>query len=256
MKRYILAPIIALFIAAIILVNPSVTAAATQYSVAITVVGTSGSPIPNASVILYDTSGMQYTGTTDSNGVATIAVPATGTYLIEVNAGNYIILDTVNVASNTSYTVDATKMKYANITSTPIAVNASVVLGAFNTVQLTQTTNITVYAPSNISITFPSEIPQTPFKYTFSKVVYNGIESNQTTVSIDMTSNYAVTAYYTRTFYLPLGSMNYWMVAILIIIIVAAIAIAWSSGARTAKTMIDQWMEENRRFVRRKEEEE
>jgi len=252
MKRY-LAPVIAVFIVALIMINPIAATAATastQYNVTITVVGADGSPLSNAAVTLYDVDGNKYEGTTDSRGQAVIAVPATGTYLIVAKA-EYYILDVVNVAGDTSYTVDASKMNYANITSTPVAVDVKVVLASFNTVELTMTTNVTVYAPSTINVTFPSEVSKFPYKYTFSKVEYNGVETNETAVSLDMTGNYAVTAYYTKSFFIE---MNYWIIALIVIIIIAALAIAWSAGARTAKTMIEEWREENRKFVKRKVE--
>jgi len=250
MKRYLLAPVISVFVAVLIIVNPVVAATATQYNVTITVIGADGSALPNVAITLYDTSGNKYEGTTDSRGVTTIAVPATGTYLIVVKA-EYYILDTVSVAGDTSYAVDASKMTYANITSTPVAVDAKVVLQAFNTVELTVTTNVTVYASSAINVTFPTEVSKFPYKYTFSKIEFNGIETNETTVSLDMMGNYAVTAYYTKSFFVE---MNYWIIALIVIIIIAALAIAWSAGARTAKTMIEEWREENRKFVKRKEE--
>jgi len=252
MERYLLAPVIAIFIVALIMVNPiaATAATATQYNVTIMVVGADKSPLSNATVTLYDVYGNKYEGTTDSRGQAVIAVPANGTYLVVVKA-EYYILGTVSVTGDTSYTVDASTMTYANITSTPISVDVKVVLGSFNTVGLTMTTNITVYAPSTINVTFPSEISKFPYKYVFSKVEYNGIESNDTTISLDMTSNYAVTAYYTKSFFVE---MNYWIIALIVIIIIAALAIAWSAGTRAAKTMIEEWREENRKFVKRKEE--
>jgi len=215
--------------------------------VTITVVGSDGKTLSGVKVTLYDTAGNKYENTTDINGVTKITVPSNGTYLVVVK-GEYYILDTVSVAGDTNYTVNASTMHHANITSTPLSVDVDVLLLAFNYTKLTMTTNVTVYAPSDINVSFPSEIIKFPYKYTFDKVKYDGVETNETTVTVDMTRDYVITGYYLKTFYIQL---EYWMIILLVLIVIAALAIAWSAGARTAKAMIAEWREK-RRFVRKK----
>jgi len=246
MRRYLVASIILVLLMAVAFTAPA-TAAASNV-VTITVVGPDGKTVSGAKVVLYDTAGNSYENTTDINGVAEISVPANGTYLVVVKASYYII-DTVDVAGDTSKTVNASAMYHVNITSTPLSVDAEVMLLSFNYTKLTLTTNVTVYAPSDINISFPSEITKFPYKYTFDKIKYDGVETNETTVTLDMARDYTVTAYYTKTFYM---TMEYWMVILLVIIIIAALAIAWSAGARTAKSMVEEWRERNRKFVKKK----
>jgi len=248
MRRYLIAStVLAVFI--IMLVAP-VAAASVDPVVTITVVGPDGKTVSGAKVTLYDTAGNKYENTTDINGVTEITVPANGTYLIVVKS-EYYILDTVDVAGDTSKTVNASALHYANITSTPLSVDAKVLLLAFNYTKLTLTTNVTVYAPSDINVTYPSEITKFPYKYTFDKIKYDGVETNETTITVDMARDYVITGYYTKTFYMAL---EYWMVILLVIVIIAALAIAWSAGAKTAKAMIEEWRNKSRKFVRKKEE--
>jgi len=241
---------LALFVVVLMLVAPAAATSADPV-VTITVVGPDGKTVSGAKVTLYDTAGNKYENTTDINGVTKITVPANGTYLVVVKS-EYFILDTVDVAGDTSKTVNASAMHKANVTSTPLSVDAKVELSAFPYVNITTTTNVTVYAPSTITVTFPEEITKFPYKYTFDKLKYDGVEKTTNSVSIDMARDYTVTAYYTKTFYMAL---EYWMVIILAIIIVVALAVAWSAGARTAKSAIEEWRNKSRRFVKKKNEE-
>jgi len=244
MRRYALIP---LAILAVILVLAPVAMASSDPTVNITVIGADGQPLASAKVTLYDEGGNKYEGTTDENGTVSITVPTNATYLAVVKSG-YYILDTITVEGDVNVTIDASGMYYANLTSTPKAVDVEVYLTAFDDVKLKLTTNVTVYAPSDMNVTYPEEITEFPYKYVLEKIEYDGMETNETTVTLDMTEDYVVTAQYTKTFFITL---EYWIIIILVLIVIAAIAIAWSAGARTAKAMISEWRE-RRRFVRRK----
>ena len=248
MKRILVVPttLMALLLVTVMLVAP--VAAAANPVVTVTVIGADGEPLVGAKVTLYDVDGDKYEDTTDENGTAQVTVPANGTYLVVVK-GEYYVLDTVDVAGDTNVTVNASAMHFANLTSTPLAVDAKVLLLAFDDVELTMTTNVTVYAPSSINASFPSEIVKFPYKYVFNHVKYDTKETNETTVTLDMTEDYEVTAYYTKTFYMAL---EYWLVILLVIIIIAALVIAWSAGAKTAKAMVDEWKQKNRKYVKKK----
>ena len=240
---------LALFVVVLMLVAP-VAAASADPVVTITVVGPDGKTVSGAKVTLYDSAGNKYENTTDINGVTKISVPSNATYMVVVKS-SYYVLDTVSVSGDTSKTVNASAMHKANVTSTPLSVDAKVELSAFPYVNITTTTNVTVYAPSTITVTFPEEITKFPYKYTFDKLKYDGVEKTTNSISIDMARDYTVTAYYTKTFYLTL---EYWMVIILVLVIIAALAIAWSAGAKKAKAMIEEYRARNRKFVRKKEE--
>jgi len=249
MRRYLVAStVLAVFIIAVMLVAPVVAATSTDPVVTITVVGPDGKAVTGAKVTLYDATGKKYENTTNINGVTEITVSANGTYLVVVK-DEYYILDTVDVSGDTSYTVNATGMHHVNITSTPLSVDTKVLLLAFDDVTLTIATNVTIYAPSDVNVTYPGEITQFPYKYTFDKIKYDGVETNKTTVTVDMARDYVITGYYTKTFYMAL---EYWMVIVLIIVIVVALAIAWSAGARTARAIIEEWRAKNRKYVKKK----
>lgn len=218
-------------------------------TITITVIGYDGEPLANAKVTVYDEAGNTYEGTTDENGTATITVPANASYLIVVKS-EYYILDTVTVSGDTNVTIDASKMYYAVLKSTPKSVDVKVVLLAFKDVSLTLSTNVTVYAPSSINVTYPKEIVEVPYKYVLEKIEYDGKETNQTTVTLDMTETYVVTGTYVKTFYLTL---EYWLVILLVAVLVVALIVAgFAAGARTATAMVVEWKEKNRKYVRRK----
>ncbi|RLG50055.1 MAG: hypothetical protein DRN90_00330, partial [Thermoproteota archaeon] len=200
-----------------------------------------------AKVIVYDTDGKSYENTTDINGVAKIDVPANGSYLIVIK-DEYYILTTVTVAGDTTITVNASAMHYANITSTPINVDAKVKLSTFN-YTITITTNVTVYASASLNITYPEEVSKFPFKYVLENITYDGVETNETTITLDMARDYSVNANYSRTFYMTLEC---WMVAAIVVVIVVALLVAWKAGSKTAKAMIQQWKSVNRKFVKKK----
>jgi len=46
--------------------------------------------------------------------------------------------------------------------------------------------------------------------------------------------------------------LEYWMVGVLALIVIIALVVAWTAGARTAKTMIEEWRAGSRKFVKKK----
>ena len=232
-----------------VLLLASSTALAADVTVTLSVVGADGQPLANALVTIYNGTGSVVAeGTTDASGKVNFTL-AEATYLVAVK-GEYYVLDTISVTVNVAaFTINASAMNHANLTSTPRSVDIEAVLLAFSNATLKMTTNVTVYAPSSINVTYPQEVVAFPFKYVFEKIVYDTAETNKTTVTLDMAKDYAVVAHYTRTFYLAL---EYWMVIILVLVLIIALAVAWSAGAKAAKAMIEEWRERSRRFVRRK----
>jgi len=246
MNRYVLASIL---VALLVIVSITPAMAASDITVRVTVIGPDGDPLKNVKVMLYDDTGAKVDeDATDENGTAVLTVTANETYLIVVK-GEYYILDTVTVSGDTNKTVDASVMHLANLTSEPKNVDVKVVLVAFEDVTLTMTTNITVYSPSDINVTYPKEVVEVPYKYVLDKIEYDGKETNKTTITLDMAEDYKVVAHYTKTFYLTL---EYWLLVVLVLIIIVALAVAWTAGSRTAKTVIEEYREKNRKFVKKK----
>jgi len=213
-------------------------------AVTISVIGADGSPVAGATVTLIDASGNTYSNKTDSNGVAVVNVPG-GVYLIVVAAPSYYILSSINTSATTSVTVNASAMKYVNISSVPASVDFTIGLTAVG-INATLSTNTTVYAPSTVAISFPSEVVRFPYRYTFDHLVYDSTTSNSTSVTLDMSANRAVTAYYAQSFYVPLPT---WAVVVLIVLVVIAVFAAFRSASATAKHIIES---QTKRFVRKK----
>ena len=217
-------------------------------TVTVTVIGPDGTAVSGASVVLIDTAGNSYSCSTDINGVCSVTVPANGTYLAVVEAA-WLLVDTVSVSGATSVTLNASAMNHVNVSSVPISVDATVLLSTFPYYEYPFKTNITIYAPAAINLTFPAEVKQFPYKYVFSYVKYDGVTSNDTTIQVDMTASRSVTAHYTKTFQFVLEQ---WMIILLVLVIVIGIAIAWIAGSRAAASMIRDWRSRRNRFVRKR----
>jgi len=244
MDKRIGIPVIAALLL-VVLFSVPVAAASADPTVTLKVIGADGGDLANAKVILYDNEGHTYEGTTNATGYVEIPVLENGTYLIVVDT-KYVILDTVDVEGDTSKTVNASAMHYANVSSTPLVVDVDVMLLAFENISVSRATNFTVYAPSSLNLTFPKEIYQFPWKYEFSKLTYDSTEVNATEVTLDMAADYVIKAEYTKTFGFVL---EYWMLLVLIAVVVIAIAVAVIAASRHTVMAI---REKSRKFVERK----
>lgn len=247
MKRFALGVIATILLLASVLATPLLMAQEETAKVTITAIGADGRVLKNAKVTLYDSQGNEYSNTTNETGVTVIEVPI-NSYLVVVKS-EYYILDVINVSGNMSYTVDASAMYYANITAEPISVDATVALVEFEGVNLTLTTNVKVFAPSSINVSFPHKVVKFPWRYVLQNITFdNTIVENKNYVVLDMASDYVVKAKYSQEFYFML---EWWMVGLLVLIFIIAIAVAWSAGARTARALIEEYRA-NGRFVRKK----
>jgi len=249
--RYVL---VSVLVAMLLLPAVAPATFAQGYRVNFTIIGADGEPLANAKVTLYSADGdVEDEGTTDENGTVTLMVSELGPYLVVVKS-EYYIIDAINVTTdNMNVTIDASALHYANLTSTPRSVEVTVRHLEFTELQnigIKMSTNVTVYATDTINVTFPKEVVEVPYKYVLDYIKYDTKETNETTITLDMTENYEVTAYYIKTFYL---TMEYWVVIILVIIAIIALAVAWSAGASTARAKIAEWRERNRRFVVKKQ---
>jgi len=249
MKYGIVATLIMILAIGSLIVAPMLQAEEANFNVTVTVIGDDGRPLENAQVTLYDSLGNAYTNKTDETGVTVITVPSNATYLVVVK-GEYYILDTITVSGDMSYEVNASAMYYANITSEPVSADVILGLTSFEYVNITVTTNVKVYAPSEINVTFPTEIKKFPWRYVLENITYdNTVVENKSYIVLDMAKDYDVKANYRQEFYLKLES---WMLYLLVGLLVLAIVIAFFAGTRTARAVIEEWRTRNSKFVRRK----
>jgi len=249
MKYGIVATLIMILAIGSLIVAPMLQAEEANFNVTVTVIGDDGRPLEDAQVTLYDSLGNAYTNKTNETGVTVITVPSNATYLVVVK-GEYYILDTITVSGDMSYEVNASAMYYANITSEPVSADVILGLTSFEYVNITVTTNVKVYAPSEINVTFPTEIKKFPWRYVLENITYdNTVVENKSYVKLDMAKDYDVKANYRQEFYLKLES---WMLYLLVGLLVLAIVIAFFAGTRTARAVIEEWRTRNSKFVRRK----
>jgi len=249
MKYGIVATLIMILAIGSLIVAPMLQAEEANFNVTVTVIGDDGRPLENAQVTLYDSLGNAYTNETNETGVTIITVPSNATYLVVVK-GEYYILDTITVSGDMSYEVNASAMYYANITSEPVSADVILGLTSFEYVNITVTTNVKVYAPSEINVTFPTEIKKFPWRYVLENITYdNTVVENKSYVVLDMAKDYDVKANYRQEFYLQLES---WMLYLLVGLLVLAIVVAFFAGTRTARAVVEEWRTRNSKFVRRK----
>jgi len=246
-----------LFIVAVLAVSlllPGFASANPAYIVTLRVIGADGNPLVSANVeVFYQGGSKVVSGTTNTTGYLTFEVLNNGTYLVVVSK-SYYVLDYFTVSgSDVTKTINLTTGYYKfNMSSTPITVPFNISLTTVSgVIYQNANTNVTVFVPSgeNVNIAFPKEVKQTIYKYTFEKLKYDYTETTDNTVTLTASADKVITAYYTKTFAITL---EYWVVALLVVIIIVALFVAWRAGAKTAKEMIEERREKSRKFVKRK----
>jgi len=219
--------------------------------VSLTVVAPDGTALANATVKLINVTGGEFSNTTDSTGVVDITVPATGLYYVLVYGDGYYILSVLDVTGDISATVNASIMPALIIQSTELSVDVDVVRSEISNVSVKFSTNTTIYTDSNsnVTITFPAEILKFPYKYTFEKAVYDTTEVTENELSLVVTANTTITAYYAKTLYFVLPT---WALLALGVTVAVAIGIVYFA-TRAAKHVIVSLRDQYARFVKRKE---
>ena len=252
MKRGIL--VLVVLLALSLLVNTGIALASPGYKVTLRVIDENNNPLESATVeVFYQSGSRVVSGATNTTGYFTFEILSNGTYVVVVSK-KYYIMDYFTVAgADVSKTLNLTSGYYKlNVTSTPITVAFNISLtAASGVIYENANTNVTVFIPAgeNVRVAFPKEVQQTIYKYTFDKLKYDYTETTNNYVTLTMSTNRAVIAYYTKTFAITL---EYWVVALLVVIIVIALFVAWRAGAKTAKEMIEEYREKTRKFVKRK----
>ena len=248
-----IAVLLAVLLAGLVLPMPAFAMPA--YKVTLRVIDHEGNPLDSATVEVFHSGGGKVTsGTTNATGYFVFEVLSNGTYVVVISKSYYIV-DKFEVAgADVTKTINLTTGYYKlNASSTPITTNFNLTLTAVPGVVYTDmTTNVTIFLPAGegVKVTFPKEITKYyVWKYTLDKLKYDYTETTENAVSLTMNANREVTAYYTKTFAITL---EYWVVAILVVIILLALFVAWRAGARAAREAIAEYRERTRRFVRRK----
>ena len=255
MRNGLLVLLAVLLVAPLIGVGTTAVTANPAYKVTLRVIDASGNALTSATVeVFYQGGSKVVSGTTNTTGYFEFEVLSNGTYLVVVYKEFYILDYFAVSGADVSKTINLTTGYYKlNASSTPINVGFNMTLGDVSGVTYQgATTNVTVYVPAGSSVTlaFPKEKTEYyVYKYVLDKIKYDYSETTDNTLTLTMSTNREVTAYYTKTFAITL---EYWILAILVVIIVVSLVVAWRAGAKTAKSMIEEYRERSRKFVRRK----
>jgi len=227
--------------------------------VSLTVVAPDGSALANATVKLIDTSGREYSNTTDTAGEASITVPATGLYYVVAYGQGYYVLSVVNVTGDISATIDASTMPALNVQSTEASVEFSIARSEISTLALKFATNTTIYTDSGKTVTleFPLEVLKFPYKYTFQKIVYDTTETTNNTVTLTPTANITITAYYAKTYYFVLPTWALIALGVTVFVAIGVVMFATKAMKHVIASIRDDVMQfvKRKRFVSSKDDE-
>jgi hypothetical protein len=227
--------------------------------VSLTVVAPDRSALANATVKLIDTSGREYSNTTDTAGKANITVPATGLYYVVAYGQGYYILSVLNVTGDISATIDASTMPALNVQSTEASVEFSIARSEISTLALKFATNTTIYTDSGKTVTleFPLEVLKFPYKYTFQKIVYDTTETTNNTVTLTPTANTNVVAYYAKTYYFVLPTWALIALGVTVFVAIGVVMFATKATKHVIVSIRDDVMQfvKRKRFVSSKDDE-
>jgi hypothetical protein len=218
--------------------------------VSLTVIAPDGSALANVTVKLIDASGREYSNTTDTAGEVNIAVPAAGLYYVLVYGHGYYILSVLSVTGDISATIDASVMSALSVQSADVSVEFSIARSEISTLALKFSTNATIYTDSgkDVTLEFPKEVLEFPYKYTLQKIVYETTETTSNTVSLAPTANTTMTAYYSKTLYFVLPT---WALIALGVTVVVAVGVVWFA-TKTVKHVVASIRDNAMSFVKRK----
>jgi len=242
--------VVALAVLALAAVAPVL--AATDPTLTLTFVAPDKTALANAPVKVFDSSGnLVANATTDSSGKATLTVSATGLYNIVAAGSGYYILTVLNVTGDITATIDASAMYKVDVLSVLKSVEFKLSRSETPAAKIAFATNTTVYTDKGKTVTleFPQQVMAFPYVYRLTKIVYDSTETTNTTVTIAVDADKAVTAYYEKL--LILQVLPVWALAAIVVVILIALA-ALAFAPKMAKKVVMAIEEEGREFVKRK----
>jgi len=220
---------------------------AQPYTVSVTIAGPDGKPVSGALVEVFNSTGKVASATTGSDGNAQFSLN-NGAYAVFVTNG-WVALARLAVAGDTALIINASHMLKVNATSTPISVTFNLTYGG---VTKSLSSNVTVFITSGdaLTLTYPTRVYKGFTVYNLTRILYDSVETTNNTVSITPSVDTVVTAEYKAQWAFAL---EWWMVAALAAVIVAAIGVAMYFGSKTAQEAIADYATRAMRFVRRRE---
>lgn len=238
------------FVAILLLL--AVVGSAQAVSVNITVKDPSGASAKGDYKILDTNGSTVKSGTID--GSINVDLSAGNYYLFVITKNETIVYALTVTATTSNVTVDASTMKYAKVLAefpkvyigTPTAL---VTFKIANTnVSYDFATNWTLYA-SNLasSLTYPNETKTGIYKFVFEKLVVDGTESNETSVTLDFTADTTVKAVYKSEYVIE----PMYLMLLIGIIAFGLIAIVVVSGKKAKSAIIENEVS-SMRFYRRR----
>lgn len=230
------------------------------------VVKPDGSAASNADYKIYYINGsIAVSGTLDGNGTASFNLTDNTTYIAVVTTTTETILDNFSIPAirdpvnqpPVNITVNATTFKALNVSSALIgsafgakapSVNVKLVPADYKNFSYNFNTNWTIYTPLSNNLTFPNETKSGIWSCTLKKITVDSTEyNNTTTVSIPMTANTNVVAYYEIKY--PVLQPVY-IIILVGLVGIALVAVVLVSGKK-AKGRVRERIESDFRFYRR-----
>lgn len=233
--------------------------AAPSYKMPIRVLDKDGDALASATVTVWFVNGTKVgSGTTNSTGWAVINIKGAGDFVIFVEKG-YDALTRVEFdpKEDENVIMDLKNYHWVNITAvynvSYIGRPTIIVKYGIPNVKLwlTAKTNRSVLVDDGLPILFnyPASVPAFPYRYNLTLLTANEkeIENNKTIISIK--DDYEIVGFYSQEFYL---SLETWAIIGMVVIIIIAVALVAVTGRKTVKAIIDEAVDNSRKFVKRK----
>lgn len=189
-------------------------------------------PLEGVKVKVYKGNEIVAEGETNASGVVDFANITEGIYtvLVIVNESHYII-GVIN-ASTGYVVINASDMPHLTFYSTPLKVDFNITVTETNTT-LGFTTNTTVvYVKSAVNITFPLVVKKFPYKYTFKKIVYDGTETTDPYLYLEVPSTMNVTAYYERGWWITITTTQAIVILLAVVTLILILLAVMRAGAK------------------------
>jgi len=253
-------------LAVLLVLFATATAMAYETPINFKAVKPDGKVAANADYKIYYTNGSLATsGTLDSDGMAEFNLTDNATYIALVITSEESIIDDFDVPQITdpanqtpvNITINATSLYALNVSSalkeeawgvSPPSVQVKFVPEAYENFSYTFSTNWTIYTVLRNNLTFPNETKSGVWTFVLTNITVDSSEySNVTTVTVPMTDNTDVVAYYELKY--PVLEPIY-LILIAVLIGVALVAVVIVSGKK-AQGMARKRVEDSFRFYRR-----
>jgi len=230
----------------------AITATAGAVNVNISVTDPAGNPAKGTYKI-FDQAG-ETVKSGDINGSVTVSLSAGDYYLFVITKNETVVSPITITDTTTDISVDATTMKFAKALAefpkTYIGTPTALVSFKISDTNITYdfATNWTIYA-SNLqsTMTYPNETRTGVYKFQLEKIVVDGTETNETTISLDFSNDVTIKAIYKSAYVIE----PMYLMLLIGVVALGLIAIVIVSGKKAKSAIMENEVSSMRFYKRR-----